>query len=135
MLRRSILNRLIDYNPETGLVLTECELNLQVSGYMRIQIKGISYRLVNVLWFMLHGKLPEHVQVIQVNTAKLDFRLSNLILDTSKLDRLEEKADKATVRKEKKELKIQALKDKKEMEQRFKDRRLPSDFFDKVCII
>jgi len=131
MLRRSLLKRLIKYNHKTGLIQTECDLSLQISGYMRIHIKGVSYRLVNVLWFMLKKEIPQHTQVVQINNSKLDFRLSNLVLDTSRLDNMQDKAEKAAKRKINRERKLQQLKEKKEMAERFKNRMLRGNFFDK----
>ena len=111
MLKRRHIRRLIDYNKLIGLVTTDCELSLQAKGYLRIVIDNKTYRLSNVVYVLIHGSIPEHATVIQLNKNKLDFRLDNLYLDMSKAEKI------------KKQEVLQ------EQEERFKSRQIGKDFY------
>lgn len=88
MLKRRKLRKYIIYDNLTGLIDTKCEITLQAKGYMRILIENKTYRLSDVIWTLIHGALPEHARVLQLNKNKLDFRLSNLYLDMSIAERI-----------------------------------------------
>ena len=112
MLVRRKLRKLINYDKDSGLVLTRCSLSLQSAGYVRIEIDGVSHRLVDVLYILANGELPRHTQVIQKNKSKLDFRLSNLEIDFTKVNKMKEE-DEAQKRRELRELKEKELQDHK----------------------
>ena len=112
MLIRRKLRQLINYDKDSGLVLTNCKLMLQSAGYVRIEIDGVSHRLVDVLYILANGELPKHTQVIQKNKSKLDFRLSNLEIDFTKVNKLKHKLE-VQKRRELRELKEKELQDHK----------------------
>jgi len=124
MLVRRKLRKLINYDKDSGLVLTRCSLSLQSAGYVRIEIDGVSYRLVDVLYILANGELPRHTQVIQKNKSKLDFRLSNLEIDFTKVNKMKEE-DEAQKRRELRGLKkIAKEKHKLEVQKRRELREL-----------
>ena len=124
MLVRRKLRKLINYDKDSGLVLTRCSLSLQSAGYVRIEIDGVSHRLVDVLYILANGELPRHTQVIQKNKSKLDFRLSNLEVDFTKVNKMKEE-DEAQKRRELRELKkIAKEKHKLEVQKRRELREL-----------
>ena len=112
MLIRRKLRQLINYDKDSGLVLTNCKLMLQPLGYVRIEIDGVSHRLVDVLYILANGELPKHTQVIQKNKSKLDFRLSNLEVDFTKVNKLKHNLE-VQKRRELRELKEKELQDHK----------------------
>lgn len=88
MLVRRKLRKFIKYDKVTGVIETECKLTLQTVGFARIEIDNVSYRLVEVLYILVHGEIPTLATVVQVNKkARLDFRLCNLELDYTKRDK------------------------------------------------
>lgn len=91
MLKRRQLRRYISYDKITGLILTEYEITLQAKGYVRVLINGEMHRLSDVIWALVHGSLPEHAKVIQLSKNKLDFRLSNLYLDMTRVELINKK--------------------------------------------
>lgn len=87
-LKRRVIRRYLRYDKITGLIETECILTLQAKGHMRIELEGVSYRLMDVVYVLVNGDIPEHTKVVQINKNKIDFRLDNLHLDTSKRDKI-----------------------------------------------
>jgi len=90
MLVRRKIRRLLTYNNITGIVETKCKLTLQSIGYMRIKIDKTSYKLIDVIYILVHGEIPEYAKVIHLNNNKMDFRLVNLGLDMSRLKKEKE---------------------------------------------
>jgi hypothetical protein len=85
------LLRYFDYNPETGKVYWKVSKgNIKAgtevktphnTGYISVQVDGISYLLHRVIWCMIYGEFPS-VLIDHENLNRKDNRLKNLRLAT-----------------------------------------------------
>lgn len=86
MLIRRRLRGNFQYNKLTGIVTTSYKVSMRTEGHMRVHIDAnTSYRMVEVVYAYVKGKLPEHAKIVQLNGNKLDFSFDNLALDNSKM--------------------------------------------------
>ena len=58
---------------------------MQEAGHLRVKIENDTYRMTEVIWALVHGSLPDNAKIVQLDKNKLNFRLSNLALDNSKI--------------------------------------------------
>jgi hypothetical protein len=85
MLTARRLRELIDYDPDTGLLLWKD--GSKVSGRRTIHIDGERYRTSRLAWLYMTGKWPKRF-VIPVDGDKLNIRWSNLREASSAPNRL-----------------------------------------------
>jgi len=74
------LKKMIDYDPNTGVIKTECTVTLQHIGFMQIRIDNKNYKLHEMLYIIVHGALPTDGIVKYDNGNKLDNRIDNLCI-------------------------------------------------------
>lgn len=48
------------------------------TGYPRTCFKGVRYLTHRLVYIMVHGEIPEGMEIDHINQNKLDFRISNL---------------------------------------------------------
>lgn len=86
MLIRRRLRGNFKYDKVTGIVTTSYKVSMRTEGHMRVHIdRDTSYRMVEVIYAYVKGKLPEYAKIVQLNGNKLDFSFNNLALDNSKM--------------------------------------------------
>jgi len=83
VLRHRYIKDHISYDKITGLIDCKYRVSMQEAGHMRVNIDGKSYRMAEVIWTLVHGKVPRHTKVLQLDGNKLNFTLSNLALDNT----------------------------------------------------
>jgi hypothetical protein len=89
-----VLNELLEYNPETGILtwIKSTALRIKVGqeagslktdGYISIQIRRKPYKAHRIIWKMVYGNDPDEGMFIDhINRIKNDNRLCNLRLVT-----------------------------------------------------
>lgn len=85
MLKRRHIRKHIRYTKLTGLIECTYPMSMQEAGHLRVKIDNKAYRMTEVIWCYVHGTLPEHAKIIQLDGNKLNFQISNLVLDNSKI--------------------------------------------------
>lgn len=58
---------------------------MQEAGHLRVKIENDTYRMTEVIWALIHGSLPKNAKIVQLDGNKLNFQLTNLALDNSKI--------------------------------------------------
>lgn len=100
------LNELFSYDPKTGLLINKVSRgrakagsvagNLVGSGYIEICVDYGRYYVHRLAWKMSYGEEPSHELVIDhINSNKVDNRLANLRLITSRENSSKERAEKS----------------------------------------
>jgi len=75
----SDLGKLVQYNPETGLMYKNGEVfpvHITKLGYIQIQLLGYEVKIHRLAWFLSHGTWPKFIDHIDGNPA--NNRLANL---------------------------------------------------------
>jgi hypothetical protein len=84
-----ILQRLLSYDPETGVLTWKVSSARRVSagdiaggfdkstGYMRVKVKGVLYRSHRIAWALHHGAIPDF-DIDHKNRKRTDNRIDNL---------------------------------------------------------
>ncbi|EMQ3399759.1 TPA: HNH endonuclease [Yersinia enterocolitica] len=81
----SILTSTFSYNPETGALIrikgsTKSNLaacgSTSANGYMSVRVDGVLYSVHRIIWKMVTGKEPMHLD--HINGIRTDNRISNL---------------------------------------------------------
>lgn len=97
------LNRIFDYNPESGLLTTKIKLanrvpantivgSLSSAGYLKVSVKGSSFAVHRIAWKLMTEEEPSVVD--HINHIKFDNRFCNLRGTSYQINNLNRKGTK-----------------------------------------
>lgn len=87
------LEDIFEYDPLSGILRWKVRLSNRVKigdiagtdngrGYLRVGVDGKDYVAHRIAWEIVHGKIPEGMQIDHINSVRNDNRISNLRLVT-----------------------------------------------------
>lgn len=79
------LLRVFTYDPHTGDLRwvrrnQRRAASKESNGYLQVKYLGSNYAVHRVIWMMVHGEMPRHLEIDHINKDRTDNRLSNLRL-------------------------------------------------------
>jgi hypothetical protein len=84
------LHELLDYEPGTGLLYWKSATSKRLAGgvnskgYCRIRIDNVSYKAHRIVWQYVTGEDPKDLDIDHINRNRLDNRIENLRLATTR---------------------------------------------------